>query len=119
MSFSQGESLNMQSSSVVCTLLASLSVAGPALGQSQPATREPKRHLPVGFLSKTLKLEDKGVEYRYAVFIPPQYKLNPEHRWPAILFLHGSGECGEDGIRQTTVGLPVYVSLHANQFPFI
>src|SRR5262249_48303662 len=26
-------------------------------------------------------------------------------KWPAILFLHGSGERGSDGVRQTTVGL--------------
>src|SRR5258706_15997012 len=118
MSFSQGEPRNMRTSIVLCVLLGILSFPGGSMGQSQPA-HESRRHLPAGFLSKTLRLEDKGVEYRYAVFIPPQYKLNPDHRWPTILFLHGSGECGEDGIRQTTVGLPVYVSQHAAQFPFI
>jgi predicted esterase len=109
----------MRSSIVLCGLLGTFSFPGASMGQSQPTTRESRRHLPAGFLSKSLRLEEKGVEYRYAVFIPPQYKLNPNHRWPLILFLHGSGECGEDGIRQTTVGLPVYVSVHAAQFPFI
>ena len=31
---------------------------------------------------------------------------SPARRWPVVLFLHGAGERGEDGRRQTEVGLP-------------
>jgi len=60
-----------------------------------------------------------GSQREYALFIPPQYNDDPAHRWPVILFLHGSAECGSDGIKQTRVGLPKYIARHANQFPFI
>jgi predicted peptidase len=42
--------------------------------------------------------------YRYRVWLPPRYtKLR---RWPVILFLHGSGESGNDDVRQLTTALP-------------
>jgi len=37
------------------------------------------------------------------IWIPDSYKAS--RKWPAILFLLGSGERGSDGIKQTTVGL--------------
>jgi predicted peptidase len=41
--------------------------------------------------------------YRYRVWLPAHYtKL---HRWPVILFLHGSGERGDDNLRQISLGL--------------
>lgn len=85
---------------------------------AQTSQRTSQRRLPKGFLSKTFKMPD-GSERKYALFIPPQYNLNPAHKWPVIVFLHGSAECGKDGIRHTTVGLPVYVSQHTERFPFI
>ena len=94
-------------------------LAQTAAAQSEPAAGRSKRHLPAGFITRTLHNEENNQDYKYAIFVPPQHKLDPQHRWPVILFLHGSGECGEDGIRQTTVGLPVFISQHATQFPFI
>jgi predicted peptidase len=41
--------------------------------------------------------------HRYQVWVPSNYDASK--KWPAILFLHGSGERGEDGNRQTVVGL--------------
>lgn len=84
----------------------------------QPAPPTSQRRLPHGFVSKTLKMKNQR-DRMYAVFVPPQYATNPTHRWPLILFLHGSGECGSDGIKHTTQGLPVYISKHANRFPFL
>ena len=40
---------------------------------------------------------------RYQVYIPPTW--TPRRRWPVILFLHGMGERGDDGLLQTQVGL--------------
>jgi len=39
----------------------------------------------------------------YQVWLPSNY--DGSKKWPAILFLHGSGERGDDGNRQTVVGL--------------
>lgn len=41
--------------------------------------------------------------YRYRIWLPPNYtKLR---RWPVLLFLHGSGERGDDNVRQLSLGL--------------
>ncbi len=36
--------------------------------------------------------------------------LKPGKKYPLILFLHGSGECGTDNIQQTRVGLPTLLN---------
>jgi predicted peptidase len=54
-----------------------------------------------GFLDRTITLQ--GTTYRYQVFVPEDW--TPHEKWPVILFLHGSGERGEDGMDQTDVGI--------------
>lgn len=54
-----------------------------------------------GFLFKTV--EFAGQTYAYCVYVPPEY--TDERAWPAILFLHGSGERGSDGFLQTEIGI--------------
>ena len=54
-----------------------------------------------GFLDRTLKFQ--GNSYRYQVYVPSDY--DPHQAWPVILFLHGSGERGDDGLIQTEVGI--------------
>lgn len=39
----------------------------------------------------------------YQVWVPEGY--DAAKRWPAILFLHGAGERGDDNVKQTTIGL--------------
>jgi predicted peptidase len=53
----------------------------------------------------------------YSVYVPANYI--PQSKWPAILFLHGSGESGSDGIKQTAIGLPQAIRLHPERFPAI
>ncbi len=54
-----------------------------------------------GFLQRTIAI---GPEvYRYQVFLPVRWQ--PEKTWPVVLFLHGNGERGDDGWRQTRVGI--------------
>jgi predicted peptidase len=53
------------------------------------------------FRSRSVVLE--GATHRYEVWLPRGYSR--KRKWPAILFLHGSGERGSDGEKQTTVGL--------------
>lgn len=71
-----------------CTLMLALDLGAPA----PPAT---------GFLYKTLTFD--GQTCAYCVYVPPDY--TPARQWPAILFLHGAGERGTDGLLQTEVGL--------------
>ena len=39
----------------------------------------------------------------YVVYVPRNW--TPTQRWPVILFLHGAGERGNDGLRPTQVGI--------------
>jgi predicted peptidase len=58
-----------------------------------------------------------GAARRYQVFVPSR-QSGGEHP-PVILFLHGSGERGNDGVKQTQSGLGPYVRAHADSFPAI
>ena len=53
------------------------------------------------FVARTVTVDRKPRKYQ--VWVPVAYDAS--RKWPAILFLHGSGERGDDGEKQTTVGL--------------
>ncbi|MCG9894402.1 MAG: hypothetical protein MH204_02855 [Fimbriimonadaceae bacterium] len=50
----------------------------------------------------------------YVVFVPREAETPP----PAILFLHGSGESGTDGLKQILTGLGSAVMLDREKWPF-
>lgn len=67
------------------------------------------------FLSRSVTID--GRTYAYRVWLPKHYtKL---HRWPVILFLHGSGERGDDNLRQVTMGLPAFLPQNPGRYPAI
>ncbi len=66
------------------------------------------------FVDKIFK--DAQGEHKYVVFVPAHYTSSK--KWPVILFLHGAGERGKDGRKQTTVGLGPFVKARAATFPF-
>ena len=68
-----------------------------------------------GFLDRTVALGGKPV--RYQVYVPFDYASKRE--WPVILFLHGAGERGTDGLRQTQVGLGAAIRQSPDRFPAI
>jgi len=68
-----------------------------------------------GFVNRIYH-DDQG-DHRYVVFVPQNYA--PNRAWPAILFLHGAGESGNDGLAPTTAGRGPYVKQRAATFPFI
>jgi len=53
------------------------------------------------FLARSVTVD--GVAHRYQIWVPAAYDAT--RKWPAILFLHGSGERGDDGEKQISVGL--------------
>jgi predicted peptidase len=87
-----------------------LSLSSP---QSQNATSAPATA--TGFLHKIITVDN--VSYAFCVFVPPDY--TPEKAWPVILFLHGSGERGEDGFLQTDVGIGHALRRNWRQIPAI
>ena len=49
---------------------------------------------------------ENGFRMRYLLYLPDEYAANSTRLWPFILFLHGSGERGDDAAVVRTVGLP-------------
>jgi len=70
----------------------------------------------VGFLNKAVQMPD-GTRRRYVVFVPRAY--TPDKRWPAILFLHGAGERGNDNKGQVRVGIGRAIRQREATFGFI
>ena len=68
-----------------------------------------------GFLDRTITVA--GRSYRYEVYVPADYQSKPS--WPAILFLHGAGERGDDGLLQTNVGLAPAIRKNPSRYPAI
>ncbi|WP_282275040.1 prolyl oligopeptidase family serine peptidase [Stenotrophomonas sp. PS02297] len=66
------------------------------------------------FVARTVELD--GMRMPYQVFVPAAAARGPG-ALPVVLFLHGSGERGNDGIRQTEAGLGPYLRAHAADFP--
>lgn len=76
---------------------------------------QPREQSPAGgqFLARTL--EHEGHHYRYSVFVPAGARSRAP--LPVVLFLHGSGERGDDGHAQTTAGLGPWLRRNADRFP--
>lgn len=67
------------------------------------------------FVERTLEID--GKEHRYQVFVP---SLRAGGRSPpVIVFLHGSGERGDDGGKPTLVGIGPYIRARQQDFPAI
>jgi predicted peptidase len=86
-------------------LVSALAVTGCANMQEQET----------GFLDRTVTVD--GESHSYQVFVPRNYTGNEQ--WPVILFLHGAGERGSDGLKQTQVGLGRAIRLQPENWPAI
>ena len=90
---------------LLALLLLSLPIAIPAHAK-KPDT---------GFLDRTIKLQ--GTSYKYQVFVPENW--TPHQKWPIVLFLHGAGERGDDGLQQTDVGIGTAIRSDRARIPAI
>ena len=80
-------------------------LAAPAAAQRQET----------GFLDRVITAA--GRAYRYQVYVPAAYTAS--EAWPVILFLHGAGERGSDGLLQTSVGLGPAIRRDRARYPAI
>src|SRR5437763_16914206 len=72
-------------------------------------------HRETGFLNRSLKMH--GREFRYVVYVPREF--DRARKWPVILFLHGAGERGSDGLQPTQVGIGSAIRFDASRVPAI
>lgn len=93
---------------LVTALLIAASGGGPA------GAKEHEKSV-TGFINKTI--EHNGRVHPYVVYVPPGYDAS--RAWPVILFLHGAGERGTDGLKQTQVGLGAGIRFYQERYPAI
>ena len=93
--------------------------AAPASLYAAAGTKASRKHptQETGFLNR--KIEINRVTYRYQVYIPEEWRRDDHKLWPVILFLHGRGERGSEGMWQTQIGLPEAIRDHPDRWPFI
>lgn len=68
-----------------------------------------------GFMVKTVQFD--GETRRFGCFIPHEYVST--RRWPVMVFLHGSEQCGDDGIQCMDEGAGPLIWRRPKGFPFI
>lgn len=86
-----------------------------AASKARQAQREPAQE--TGFLNRRIDLN--GAPYRFQVYLPEDWRRDDGKLWPIILFLHGRGERGSEGMWQTQIGLPAQVRDHPERWPFV
>jgi acetyl esterase/lipase len=107
----------------ILRILAACNIAFWALGGSAlragPTGKEDHRHTEqeTGFLNRRIGMN--GSFYRYQVYLPEDWRRDDHKLWPIILFLHGRGERGSEGMWQTQIGLPEAIRDHPERWPFI
>ncbi len=68
-----------------------------------------------GFVFKKVTIGERSMEY--VVYVPRGYEAGK--KWPAIVFLHGSGESGTDGQKQIAQGIGTNILWNADRWPCI
>ena len=102
-----------------CSLRAAIAImlsGAPSFGASRPTNisraRQPHE---TGFLDRSATFS--GARYHFQVYLPADWSR--QKKWPVILFLHGYGESGSDGLASSDVGLPSAIRQNPARYPFI
>jgi len=114
----EGIMLRIRPSLPACLVLACAvwpASAHAAIAEKHPPKPEPPQD--TGFLNR--KVESHGVTYKFQVYLPEEWRRDDGKQWPIILFLHGRGERGSEGMWQTQIGLPEAVRNHPDRWPFV
>ena len=91
----------------------------PALLHAAPGPKDSRQHRSqeTGFLNRRIQIGTNW--YRYQVYVPEDWHRDKHKLWPVVLFLHGRGERGAEGMWQTQIGLPEAIRDHPERWPFI
>ena len=71
--------------------------------------------VPTGFINKAMTIDKQSVPY--VVYVPRDYDAQKPS--PVVLFLHGAGERGDDGLKQSDVGIGRAIRMNPDRFPCI
>jgi predicted peptidase len=93
---------------ILCVNLA-MAAETPAPGKQVPAATTVIVDGEAGKLNVTL---------RYLLYLPADYDTKPSEKWPLVLFLHGSGERGDD-IEKVKIHGPPNLASQGKEFPFV
>ncbi len=100
---------------MICVIFAPLYARAGAAHAGHAQHRELLQE--TGFLNRRIEMD--GVTYRFQVYLPEDWRRDDGRQWPIILFLHGRGERGSEGMWQTQIGLPAEVRDHPERWPFV
>jgi len=81
----------------------------PAPGKQVAATCAIKQKTDAG---------EKDGKLGYLLYLPADYETKRGEQWPLVLFLHGSGERGDD-IEKVKIHGPPKLAAQGKQFPFV
>lgn len=84
----------------------------------KPVGPLPSNPAPRGFLFRESPAGSVN-PMRWAVYVPREYGEDRSRLWPCIVFLHGSGESGEDGQKQIIQGVGSAILWDAKTWPAI
>jgi predicted peptidase len=90
-------------------------VAALAAVQALPVSAQAPGSQQANTLDKTIT---RTVKAKYLLYLPKEYGKEAATRWPLILFLHGSGESGDDLEKVKKHGPPRLIS-EGKELPFI
>ena len=100
--------------SVPRRLLALVSILGAPFGVSCRSA-EPPAGQSAHLFEATVA---RKVSYGYLLYVPKAYSADTTRRWPLLLFLHGSGERGDDLAKVKVHGPPKQLD-GRDDFPFV
>jgi predicted peptidase len=61
---------------------------------------------------------ERDVSLRYWLYLPDEYDSKSATKWPLVLFLHGSGEKGDD-LEKVKIHGPPKLAAEGKSFPFV
>lgn len=96
---------------------AALMMAGCAAERKREHARGEGAWVESGFVMREVEVE--GRRMPYVMYVPSAYWSEGKKDWPLIVFLHGMGECGTDGLRQMSQGLMQAVQREPQRWPAI
>ena len=101
----------LRSAGMMLAALMALALAPTVSGAQNTAAGQQQPHQLEQSVTKILKAD-------YLLYLPKDYGQEPGHKWPLLVFLHGSGESGSDLNKVKTHG-PAKLLAQGKDLPFV